>query len=136
MEKNFIKAIKIRAKVKAAQTNKAGAVIIDLATPDGQYTKQIICIDCGAPRKVKPQDAWQVKRCVDCQNKKKGVKLKQMVARKNSPTAKHKEKIKRGHAKLDAWVKRTNEEVTAGFRMLEDYRKRVATEPKVRRVWP
>jgi len=28
----------------------------------------IRCIDCGAERLIKPQDAFQVKRCVDCQH--------------------------------------------------------------------
>lgn len=30
----------------------------------------IKCIECGDLREVKPQDAWQVKRCKSCQAKK------------------------------------------------------------------
>lgn len=29
----------------------------------------IQCVDCGAPREIKVQDAFQVKRCVNCQKK-------------------------------------------------------------------
>lgn len=32
-------------------------------------TVTIKCCDCGAERIIKPQDAFQVKRCVDCQKK-------------------------------------------------------------------
>ena len=136
MKKNFIAAAKTRAKVKAAQKNKAGAVIMDLAKPDGQYTKQIICVECGAPRRVKPQDAWQVKRCVVCQNKKKGAKLREMIAKKSSPEVRREDRTKRVSAKLDAWVARNDEECAR----FAAYRKRIdaehAKQPKRGSVWP
>ena len=41
---------------------------------DTSYVKeekknQVICVDCGATRLVKPQDLFHVKRCVPCQKK-------------------------------------------------------------------
>lgn len=135
-KKELLKAVASRAKLKAQQTNKAGAVVMDLAKPDGQYTKQIICVDCGAPRKVKPQDAWQVKRCVECQGKKKGAKLKQLIARKTDPVLKKDDYVKRRLARLDEWAKRSTAEVEDGFRRLAEFRARAAKEPKHKRIWP
>lgn len=131
-----LKSIRNRAKTKAQQRNKAGAVVMDLDTPDGQYTKQILCVDCGAARKVKPQDAWQVKRCVECQGKKKGAKLKQLIARKSDPVLKREDMNKKRGERAEAWAKRNDEEVLLGFKRLAEMRARVAKEPRHRRVWP
>lgn len=102
----------------------------------GQYTKEIICIECGAKRKVKPQDAWQVKRCIPCQAKKKGAKLKEMVEKKGSPQEKRKDAEKRNFAKLDEYVRKNDEDVAhfVAFRkrLDEEHKKR----PKLKRVWP
>jgi len=40
---------------------------------------EIICIDCGKPRLIKPQDVWQVKRCKNCQSKKNKRKFKKFI---------------------------------------------------------
>lgn len=40
-----------------------------VAAPDGVKLISIDCCDCGVERKIKPQDAFQVKRCAICQNK-------------------------------------------------------------------
>lgn len=135
-DKKIVAAVKARAKAKAEARNKGGAIVRDLAKPDGAYTKLIICVDCGAERKVKPQDAWQVKRCVDCQSKKSGTKFKAMIARKSSPEGKHEDRVKRMHAKLDSWVKRNDEMIADGFARRKAYRERTEKEPKPRRIWP
>lgn len=127
---------KAKAKKLAEERNKAGAIIRDLDKPQGQYTKEIICVDCGKPRKVKPQDAWQVKRCVECQDKRRGAGLKNLVERKSNPSIQREEKAKAKISKLDEWVKE-NDEDCAKFAL---YRKRIekeaAEEPKPKLRWP
>lgn len=39
------------------------------ATVQKQLTVDVTCVDCGAIRTVAVQDAKQVKRCVECQEK-------------------------------------------------------------------
>jgi hypothetical protein len=135
-DKKLLASVKARTKAKVEARNKGGAIVRDLDKPDGPYTKVIVCVECGAERKVKPQDAWQVKRCTACQEKKSGAKLKELVARKSSPEARKDDRVKRALSKLDAWVKQ-NDEDCANF---AKYRKRLeeesAKEPKLKRVWP
>lgn len=129
-------AAKAKAKKVAEERNKSGALIRTLDKPEGQYTKAIKCVECGAERKVKPQDAWQVKRCSPCQDKRRGGALKQLVARKADPNVRKEEARTRAITKLESWVERTNDEVMAGFEKMKAYKERAAAEPKQRRIWP
>lgn len=135
-DKKVLAAVKARAKAKAIVRNRGGAVVQDLDRPDGQYTKQIICVECGAPRKVKPQDAWQVKRCVDCQGKKSGAKFRQMVERKSSPEGKRDDRIKRAVARLDQFVKDDDARIADFAAKRKRFEEMHAKQPKAKRIWP
>jgi hypothetical protein len=59
--------------------------------PTPQHTVLITCCEpgCGAKRWVKPQDAWQVKRCRTCQeNKKNGGAMARLEKVKKMAVAK------------------------------------------------
>ena len=45
-------------------------------------TTEITCVDCGAPRLIKIQDAFQVTRCTACQKKAQNKKRAQKKAAK------------------------------------------------------
>jgi hypothetical protein len=125
-----------RAKAKADARNKAGAIIRDLDKPDGPYTKVITCIDCSKPRKVKPQDAWQVKRCVDCQNTKKIGKLRVLQQQKASPDHQREERRRRALARLDDYVRRNEEDLAANRAFHKRLAKEHAERPRLKRIWP
>lgn len=118
---------KLKAVVKAVKDEYAS---------NGKYTVPKKCIDCGATRMCKPQDAWQVKRCLECQAKKKGAKLKALITRVKSPEHSAEKRYHEKLAKLEAWIERTNGEMKRAFAALEEYKKKCAAEPKAKRIWP
>lgn len=67
--------------------------------PDGTYPpkspKHIILIicSCGLGRWCKPQDAWQVKRCEECQKKKKRKNLEKVLPKLKSKVIKRKRRF-------------------------------------------
>jgi hypothetical protein len=122
---------------RAAEKKKQGTKPAEqpLAPLKGAYTIKKICIECGAVRMCKPQDAWQVKRCIPCQEAKRGTKLKALVEKKASPAGQADESKKRRLAKLQAWVDRTEIEVEY-VRRMQEQEKHEKPAKKPRKVWP
>ena len=60
-----------------------------LLTHPGTKTIVINCSDCGKKRRIKPQDAFQVKRCVSCQKKHRN----KLRAERHKQKAQESEKI-------------------------------------------
>lgn len=120
------------AKIK----EKKEASVRTLDVPEGQYTHEITCIECGAKRKIKPQDKHQVKRCVDCQNKKGKEALTKLIERKTNPAIRAGEILAKRIDKLEEWAMRTDKEVQDGFKRLREYQRNHDAAPKGRRVWP
>lgn len=119
-----------------AKLKKIVTLVKDDYIPQGKYTVQIICIECGKPRMIKPQDKHQVKRCIACQEKKKGAKLKEMISKAKSPENLAEKRRAARLAKLDAWVERNDDTVAMGERIISSIKEKAATEPKMRRIWP
>lgn len=51
-------------------------------------TVDIKCIDCGATRTIKVQDAFQVKRCMDCQSKYRKARRAEVAKKKKEDAVK------------------------------------------------
>ncbi len=117
---------------------KSKAKAIDEYASNGKYTVKITCTEpgCKNVRMCKPQDAWQVKRCLPCQAKKKGAKLKSLIAKVKSPEHSMEKRHQERLLKLDAWVKRNDETVASVTRLLKQLAERAKTEPRPKRIWP
>lgn len=126
-------AAKAKAKKKAAEH----VLAVGTAIAAGLYVVPKICIDCGATRMCKKADAWQVKRCVECQKKKTTAGLKAFIAKVSDPAVQVAKRADDRLKRLDAWVERTNREMHDAFERRDEFYAKLAKEPKyVGFQWP
>lgn len=81
IEQNYLESQEAEEQAKAENDHAEALILgddgIEMTDKLRQYllthpnTKTIVidCVDCGKKRRIKPQDAFQVKRCISCQKK-------------------------------------------------------------------
>lgn len=74
-------------------------------------TAEITCIDCGATRRIKVQDLFQVKRCAPCQKASQRKTRNEKMKVKNAAKAEEKRQ-----AELKALIASLSDEQIAQFR--------------------
>ncbi|MFA5936712.1 MAG: hypothetical protein WC822_02425 [Candidatus Paceibacterota bacterium] len=109
-----------------SKPSKLDAPLPDQPTP--KHTKLITCIDCGAKRWVKPQDAFQVKRCRSCQEQKRGGKSKARLVQLKAKTEERKE-----FKRIVAMVPRL---FVLKYTWLTPQERAAIRRQKVKRIWP
>lgn len=65
--KNETGMVSVKETRQSKSSTKASLKTPDKPKPKKPATTEIKCMDCGATRVIKVQDAFQVKRCIPCQ---------------------------------------------------------------------